>query len=249
MDSQLAENAGEAVKTLLPAGKLRVAIAISAAPGAFWAARDSVSGEPRGVSVDLAKAFARELGAPVELVVYENSSLITAAAARGEWDATFIPMDDDRATKIDFGPVYNVAESTFLTRPGLSIGSVPEVDRPGVRIVAVADTTTMRACAAWAKQAVVTGFSTIDEVVAKLRAGEMDAFAMSRDGLTTLAAELPGSRVLPGQFFGAKTAVATPRGRPDMLARATAFMEWAKASGLVRRIFDANGMAESPVAE
>ena len=248
MDSQQGRRGDDAMP-LPPAGKLRVAIAISAAPGAFWASRDAASGEPRGVSVDLARAFAAELGAPLELVVYENSSSITAAAARGEWDATFIPMDDDRAKKIDFGPVYNVAESTFLVRPGLSIATVADVDRPGVRVVAVADTTTMRACAAWAKQTAVTGYPTIDEVVAKLRSGEMDAFAMSRDGLTTLAAELPGSRVLPGQFFGAKTAVATPQGRPDMLARATAFMNTAKSSGLVRRIFDANGMEESPVAD
>ena len=53
----------------------------------------------------------------------------------------------------------------------------------------------------------VHGFASIDEIVAKMRAGEMDAFAMSRDGLTSLAAALPGSRVLDGQFFGARTAV------------------------------------------
>jgi polar amino acid transport system substrate-binding protein len=234
---------------LLPAGKLRVAIAISAAPGAFWASRDPSSGEPRGVSVDLAKAFAAELGVPLQLVVYENSSSITAAAAKGEWDATFIPMDDDRAKKIDFGPVYNVAESTFLVRAGSSLASVAEVDRPGVRIVAVADTTTMRACEAWARQTRVTGFATVDEIVKKLKAGEMDAFAMSRDGLTALAAEIPGSRVLPGQFFGAKTAVATPQGRAELLARVGAFLQAAKSNGTVRRIFDANGMAGSPVAD
>ncbi len=241
-------NAHKATSDLFPTGRLRVAIAISAAPGAFWASRDPATGEPRGVSVDLARAFAEELGAPLELVVYENSSSITAAAARGEWDATFIPMDDDRAKKIDFGPVYNVAESTFLVRAGSTIATVPEVDRPGVKIVAVADTTTMRACEAWAKQTRVTGYPTVDEIVARLKAGEMDAFAMSRDGLTTLMKEIPGSRVLPGQFFGAKTAVATPRNRAGMLARVSDFLDRAKASGLVRRVFDANGMEGSPVA-
>ena len=122
---------------LLPHASLRVAIAISAAPGAFWASRDA-QGRPFGVSIDLAKALAERLGAPLELVEFPNSSEITAAAARDKWDATFIPMDDDRAKKIDFGAVYNIAESTFLVRPGADIKTVQEVDRPGVRIAAVA---------------------------------------------------------------------------------------------------------------
>lgn len=227
--------------------KLRVAIAISAAPGAFWASRDA-SGQPRGVSVDLARALAGELALPLELIIFENSSAITSAAATDGWDVTFIPMDDDRARKIDFGPVYNVAESTFLVRPGSSIASLADVDKPGVTVVAVADTTTMRAAAGWLKQTNVQGFNAVDDIVAGLRAGTADAFAMSRDGLTTLARDIPGSRVLPGQFFGAKTAVAAPQNRRELLAAASAFVEAAKANGLMRRIYDANDMKDSPVA-
>ncbi len=232
---------------LLPQARLRLAIAVSAAPGAFWASRDA-AGKPFGVSVDLGLALAHRLGAPLELVEFVNSSAITAAANAGRWDVTFIPMDDERARKIDFGPVYNIAESTFLVRPGAPFASLAQVDRAGVRIAAVADTTTLRACAQWAKQTPVHGFAGIDEIVAKMRAGEIDAFAMSRDGLTSLAAALPGSRVLDGQFFGAKTAVATPHGRPELLAAASAFINDCKRDGKVREIFDANGMANSPVA-
>ena len=228
-------------------GKLRVAIAISATPGAFWASRDA-AGEPQGVSIDLASALAGELGLPMTLVPYENSSAITAAAATG-WDVTFIPMDDERAKKIDFGPVYNVAESTFIVRAGSGVEKLAEVDRPGVRVVAVADTTTMRACAAWLKQNSVEGFDAVDDIVTRLRDGRADAFAMSRDGLNILARALPGSRVLPGQFFDAKTAVASPQNRPATLACASAFIEAAKAGGLMRRIYDSNGMADSPVAQ
>ena len=232
---------------LLPHASLRVAVAVSAAPGAFWASRDA-QGHPFGVSIDLAKALAERLGAPLELVEFPNSSEITAAAAHDKWDVTFIPMDDDRAKKIDFGAVYNIAESTFLVRPGLDIKTVQEVDKPGIRIAAVADTTTMRACSAWAKEAAIIGFSTIDLVLAALKSGAADAFAMSRDGLTTMAKEIPGSKVLPGQFFGAKTALATPQGRTELLTAANAFLEAAKADGTVRRIFDAHGMQGSPVA-
>ena len=232
---------------LFSRGKVRVAIAVSAAPGAFWASRD-VDGKPFGVSVDLAEALASAAGLPLELIPFENSSAITAAAVTDSWDVTFIPMDDDRARKIDFGPVYNIAESTFIVRAGSPIATLEEVDNSSVRVVAVADTTTLRACAAWLKHTSVAGFGSVDDIVGQLRDGKADAFAMSRDGLTVLSKALPGSRVLPGKFFGAKTAVAVPQNRKALLEFVSKFVEHAKASGRVRAIFDANGMADSPVA-
>ena len=81
---------------------LRVAIAISAAGGAFWASQDE-SGVFRGVTVDLAHALAADLGRTLQIVAYPNSNEITEDAARGAWDVTFIPMDATRAQKLDFG--------------------------------------------------------------------------------------------------------------------------------------------------
>ena len=60
---------------LTPTGKLRVAIAISPAGGAFWSTKTE-SGYA-GVPVDLGKAMAAELGVPVEYVAFQNSGQIT----------------------------------------------------------------------------------------------------------------------------------------------------------------------------
>ncbi len=229
-------------------GRLRVAIAISPAPGTFWAGRDPASGEPSGVAVDLGRALAGRLGASVDLVVYRNSGAITDAAPHDAWDVTFIPMDASRAMKLDFGPIYHVAESTFLVRQGVTIQTLAEVDRPEVRVLGVADTTTLRAIAAWLKTTTPTGAPDIEEVVARLRDGTADAFGMNRETLRDLAASLPGSRVLDGHFFQARMAVATPQGDAETLAAASAFIEEAKASGLLRRIFDAHGLADQAVA-
>src|ERR1700737_893979 len=57
---------------IAPTGKLRVAIAISAAGGAFWSTK-SESGSYAGVPVDLGKEMAAQLGVPVEYVPYPNS--------------------------------------------------------------------------------------------------------------------------------------------------------------------------------
>jgi len=232
---------------IAPTGRLRVAIAISPAPGPFWAGRDP-AGQPKGVTVDLGQAMADALGVPLALVVYDNSGAITDAGPTGAWDITFVPMDAARRQKLDFGPVYNVGESTFLVRPGAAIASLEDVDKPGVRVVGIANTTTLRAIGGWLKNTRATGLPTVEAVIEQLKSGQADAFGMSRDALTDLSAEIPGSHVLPGHFFQARVAVAVPKGHTDSLAFAKTFVETAKGSGLLRRILDANGLQSQPVA-
>ena len=102
---------------IAPTGKLRVAIAISPAGGAFWSTKTEAGGYA-GVPVDLGKEMAAQLGVPVEYVVYQNSGQITDAAAKGTWDVTFLPKDPERETKMMFGPIYEVADATYIVKAG-----------------------------------------------------------------------------------------------------------------------------------
>ena len=61
-------NADSLKDEIAPTGKLRVAIAISPAGGAFWSTK-SESGGYAGVPFDLGKEMAAQLGVPVEYVV------------------------------------------------------------------------------------------------------------------------------------------------------------------------------------
>src|SRR5882724_8654979 len=74
---------------IAPTGKLRVAIAISAAGGAFWSSKTEAGGYA-GAPVELGKEMAAQLGVPVEYVAYLNSGQITDAASKGVWDVTFL---------------------------------------------------------------------------------------------------------------------------------------------------------------
>ena len=103
-------------KELLPTGMLRVGVGVGASTSAFWAVRDSATGQPRGVTVDLAYALARRLEAPVQLVVYANSGEIVAAGPKGEWDVAFLPVDAERRKALDFGPNY--ADSAIAVPKG-----------------------------------------------------------------------------------------------------------------------------------
>src|SRR3954449_1646518 len=74
---------------IAPTGKLRVAIAISPAGGAFWSTKTETG--YAGVPVDLGKAMAEQLGVPVEYVAHNNSGQIVDAVSKGTWDITFLP--------------------------------------------------------------------------------------------------------------------------------------------------------------
>jgi polar amino acid transport system substrate-binding protein len=230
---------------IAPTGKLRVAIGISPAGGAYWSTKTE-SGYA-GVPVDLGKAMADQLGLPVEYVAFPNSGQITDAAAKGAWDVSFLPEDQARAKKIAFGPIYEVAEATYIVRADSTIKDYATLDQPDVKVAAVSDTTTMRGAVAHLKNARVTGYQTFDEIFNLLKNGEIDAFALSRDQLNALSKKIPGSRVLDETFKQTVTAVAVPLNHPLSLEYASKFMTDAKANGLLRKAFDNNGLKDTPL--
>jgi polar amino acid transport system substrate-binding protein len=238
-------NADPLKDEIAPTGKLRVAIGISPAGGAYWSTKTE-SGYA-GVPVDLGKAMADQLGLPVEYVAYPNSGQITDAAAKGAWDVSFLPEDAERAKKIAFGPIYEVAEATYIVKAGSTIKDFATLDQAGVQVAAVNNTTTMRGAVAHLKNARVTGYQTFDEIFNLLKDGKVDAFALSRDQLNALARKIPGSRVLDETFKQTVTAVAVPLNHPLSLEYATRFMTEAKSNGLLRKAFDNNGLKDTPL--
>jgi polar amino acid transport system substrate-binding protein len=231
---------------IAPTGKLRVAIAISPAGGAFWSTKTETGGYA-GVPVDLGKEMAAQLGLPVEYVVHQNSGQIVDAVAKGVWDVTFLPKDPEREARMSFGPTYEVADATYIVKPGSSVTNFQTLDQPGVKIAAVNNTTTMRGAIAHLKNAKVTGYQTYDEIFALLKGGEIDAFALSRDQLNAMAKKIPGTRVLDETFKKTVTAVAVPPNHPQALAFVSKFMSDATSNGFLRKAYDNNGLKDAPI--
>ena len=130
---------------IAPTGKLRVAIAISAAGGAFWSTKTE-SGGYAGVPVDLGKAMAAQLGVSVEYVAYQNSGQITDAASKGAWDVTFVPKDPEREKEMAFGPVDDVTDATYIVKAGSTATSFATLDQPGGRRILVDQDRNGRVC-------------------------------------------------------------------------------------------------------
>jgi polar amino acid transport system substrate-binding protein len=237
----------DAMKQLVPTGTLRVGVAAAPAVSAFFVTKDA-AGMPHGVTADLGIALAEKLGVPVKFFVAPNSGELTDATAAAEIDVAFMPVDEERKKRVDFGPNYFLIESTYMATAASGAKTVADVDRAGMRVIGIAGTTTIRAAARTLKNTTISPVTSVGDAVAALRDGQADAFALSRDSLPVYVKQIPGSRIVDGAFQQTGIAIAVPKERQAALAYVTTFMEEAKANGLVRRALDAAGFKDDPVA-
>lgn len=235
------------LKDLAPTGTLRGGVVVAPAKSMSFATKGD-DGAAQGVPVDLLNGFAAMLGVPLALTEFSNSGQLTDALTEGRIDIGFMPRDAAREARVAFGPSFYLMGSTYLVPAGSQIVTIDEVNRAGIRIVAIANTTTGRSARRTAPLASVEEVSSVDIMTDMAQRGAADAFALSHDSFVGLLPRIPGARVLPGQFQQTGIGVAVPPGRPGALALARQLIEEAKVSGLVRRAFDAAGFPDAAVA-
>lgn len=235
------------MKELNPTGTLRVGVVFAPQASALFVEKDA-GGAPRGITVDLGNELAQKLNVPIEFMVAPNTGLLTDALASAAIDVAFMPVDDERRKRLDFGPAYCLVESTYLVTGPAGLKTLADVDQPHVRVVGIANTTTIRAAGRSLKNTQPIAATSIEEAVMMLRAGKADAFALGRDSLPAFLPEFPGSRIVDGGFQQTGIAIAVPKGRPLALAYVSAFLDNAKASGSVRRAMDKIGFKDLQVA-
>ncbi|MDL2405993.1 transporter substrate-binding domain-containing protein [Rhizobium calliandrae] len=245
-NAQMPLDLDAALAELTPTGKLRVGIIAAPTPSVLFARHEGE--EVSGVTVDLAQALASQLGAFLDIVVFMNSGACTEALEKGAIDVSFMPVDEERRKRVAFGPAYYLLESTYLVTGVSGIRTLAEIDREGIRVVGIANTTTIRASTRSLTKTVPMAQESIAAAVDLLLTGQAEALALSRDAFHTLLPKFAGARVLDGGFQQTGIAIAVAKNRPAALALVTAFMNDAKSSGLVRRALDAAGFAHEPVA-
>ena len=226
---------------------LRVGLVEAPTAGVLFVARGQ-DGDADGVTVDLARDLARTLGRHCVFTVFPNTGAATDALHAGSIDVSFMPVDDKRRQLVDFGPGYYALESTYLVNGASGITDVAQVNRAGLRVVAIAGTTTFRASARTLTATQPITVPSVTQAIELMRSGQADALALSRDSLQPLLAAVPGSRIVTGGFQQTPIAVAVPKGHAEALAAVTRWLNQAKASGLVRQVFDAHGLQSEPVA-
>ena len=239
------EPSAAARSELAPTGKLRVGVNMS---NFLLTRTDAATQQPAGVAVDLGHELGRRLGVPVEIVPYPNPGALADDAKSGKWDVGFLGAEPQRANEIDFTAAYVEIEATYLVPPGSQIKAVEEVDRDGVRISVPERSAYELYLTRSLKHAQLVREKGADNAFKRFADDKLDALAGLRPRLVTDHEKLPGSRLLEGRFTAVQQAVGTPKGRSAGAQYLREFVEDIKASGLVARTIESNGVRGLTVA-
>ncbi len=230
---------------LTPTGTLRVGINLG---NFLLTAKDPATGEPRGIAVDLGRELGRRLAVPVEIVGYPTPGELADAATSGVWDVGFLGAEPKRAKDISFTAAYVEIEATYLVPPGSPLSAIADVDREGIRIAVPEKSAYELYLSRTLKHARLMRTQGGDAAFKLFVGDKLDALAGLKPRLVKDHETLPGSRILDGRFTAVQQAIGVPRGRDAGANYLRAFVEDIKASGLVARTIDENGVRGLSVA-
>ncbi len=219
------------VSAFAPGGTLRASINLG---NPILANRNPDGGEPVGVSIDLAREFARRLGVGIELVVFEKAAASVDAVKNEKADIGFFAIDPARSEGLLFTAPYVLIEGSYLVPSASALTDNAQIDAQGHRISVGAGSAYDLFLTREIKQAEIVRLQGAGPALAALRAGEVEVAAGIRQMLEGEAQRAPGVRVLPGRFMVIQQAMGTPASRgTDAQALLAAFIEEMKAGGFV----------------
>lgn len=222
----------DVLKDLAPTGKVRAAINLG---NGVLAQKDEKTGEPKGITVDLARELGKRLGVPVELVIFQAAGKVFEAGRDGRWDVAFIAIEPVRAAEIEFTAPYLIIDGTYMVPAGSPLKTIADVDRAGVRISVGPGsaydlylTRTLKN-ATLVRASVGGGSALIDQFVKD----KLEAAAGVRQPLEDYARTHPEVVVMKDKFMEIRQAMGTPKGRLAGAKYLRTFVEDMKASGFV----------------
>ena len=223
-------HAQQDASTVAPKGELRAAL-ITSNPVLVERTSD---GQFAGVSVDLANAFAAQLGVPVRLVPYENLVRYNQSIGKDEWDIGFAPRDLSRVGQLVFSDSFLEANESYVARPGIMLNTPDEVDRPGNKVAVLqgsaADGFLTRTLTRAQIIRIVDGLVSAREA---LSLGRADVFADYTHIAYLVQAEVPGATVLITPFSVVRMTIAIPKGNAAALPIVNDFIVKAKKDGVI----------------
>ena len=234
-----------AVSELAPTGRLRAAINFG---NPVLAGKDAATGEPCGISVDLAHELARRLGVAIELVPYDAAGKVVEGLKSQAWDVCFLAIDPLRAADISFTAPYAVIEGVYLVAEASPIRTNAEVDHPGARVGVIVSSAYDLFLSRELKQATIVRAASSEAVMELWVAGELDSVAGVKPQLEADARRISGLRMLPGRFMAINQAMGTPRGREAGASYLRDFVNEMKTSGFVARAFASNNITGASMA-
>jgi polar amino acid transport system substrate-binding protein len=214
---------------LAPSGKLRVGVF----PSPTSVLHDRVSGEVKGVTVEVGRELARRLGVAMELVEFPQVTGVLDAMSISAVDVTIAAAARERATSLAYSSLVFGIDAGYIVSARSSISTADKVDRRGVRVGATAGAWPFTHLSTELKEATLLPVPSPAAAMEMIAAGTLDAYATNKALLTSLAAASKDARILEGGWGVENLVIAIPRPREQCLAYVNSFVQSIKADGLI----------------
>ena len=236
----------EFLQKIAPTGRLRASINLG---NPILANKDSVSGLPVGVSVDLANGFAERLGLDIDLVVFDSAGKSVEAVINKQADIGFFAIDPLRGEGIAFTAAYVLIEGAYLVKDNSPIENNEQVDEKRNRVVVGKGSAYDLFLTREIHSAEIVRAPTSPTVVKVFLEGDYEVAAGVRQQLESDALKTAGLRLLPGRFMVIEQAMGLPKSSdPEALEVLKNYVEEMKASGFIARALERHGIQGASVA-
>ncbi|MDA1099199.1 MAG: transporter substrate-binding domain-containing protein [Proteobacteria bacterium] len=229
----------DVISELAASGTLRAGINLS---NPLLVTGSTATGDPVGVSPDLARAIADRLGVALAYVPFASPGEVADAAGNDAWDIALIAAEQARAETMAFTPAYVEIEATYLVPEDSDFRSVEDVDRAGVRIAVSGRSAYDLYLTRTLKHAELHRGKGLGGAVDLFVSEKLDALAGLRPALNEDVEKLPSMRILDGRYTTVQQAVGT---KPENKAAAVFlrdFVAEAKKSGLIAQLIARHGV-------
>jgi polar amino acid transport system substrate-binding protein len=227
-----AQSATDIAKQIAPTGTLRAVINLG---NPILARKNSLTGDPVGVSVDLANALAKKLNLPLQLIPVESAGKSVEIVTLGHADIGFFAIDPVRGKGIKYTPAYVLIEGSYLVKNNSPLIENSQVDQAKHRVVVGKGSAYDLFLTRELKEAQLVRAPTSPLVVPFFMNGSYDVAAGVKQQLEADAKRTEGLRLLPGRFMVIEQAMGQPSNitvaAHEVLVNFVAEM---KASGFVR---------------
>ncbi|MCK5386627.1 MAG: ABC transporter substrate-binding protein [Gammaproteobacteria bacterium] len=224
---------------IAPTGVLRAAINMS---NFLLVTGETETGEPDGVSPDIAREIAKLLGVECKLIPFAGPGELADAVDDNVWDIGNIAAEPERARTITFSPAYCEIQATYLLPADSPIQNIHEVDSTGNRI-AVKERS---AYDLWLtdniRHATLVKAASIDDSFQLFVRDKLEALAGLRPKLLEQQKMLSGARVLNDSFTAVRQSIGCRPGRNAAAVFLKEFVEQSITNGLIKSLINKHGV-------
>ena len=236
-------------RELAPEGRLRVALNMA---NVLLAQSRAAVETPAGVTIDLARALASELGLEPEWQPWPTPGEALRALAEGRADIGFLAVDPERAREVHFTAPYVQIEGGYLAHVDAPARHQDEVDRPETEVLVIETSAYDLYLTRALRHAKVVRFPRAGDVTeALLRRHSGVCYAAGiKPALQADVARHPGLRVLDGRFMAILQAMVLPAARgPAVRTFVERFLATQRANGFVAAALARHGIDGATVVE